>query len=82
MTAVVTPVFKMLVDYLAELAGPEEILAFQFPKDQDERLQDLLEANAIGELTDEERAELDQMIYFNEVLTLMKARAQASLNNP
>ena len=79
MNAVMTPVFKVFLDYLAEFATPEEILAFEFPSDQDRRLQSLLEANGESELSDEEKLELDQMIYFNDVLTLMKVRAQATL---
>lgn len=79
MDAVMTPVFKVFLDYLADFATPDKILAFEFPVDQDNRLQELLEANSERELSSQEKLELDQMIYFNDVLTLMKARAIVTL---
>lgn len=74
------PIYNDLLDYLIEKATPAEILAFQ-PSDQAQaRAELLLERSSEGTLTPEERAELDQMLQVDRLVSVLKARALAALN--
>ncbi len=74
------PIYNDLLDYLIEKATPTEILAFQ-PSDQAQaRAELLLERSSEGTLTPEERAELDQMLQVDRLVSVLKARALAALN--
>ena len=72
---VITPLFDTLIEYLAERASPDEILAFKLPEEQEARAKTLLERDAAGELSDEEQIELEQMMHFDHLVTPLKARA-------
>jgi hypothetical protein len=63
-----TPVYDDFLDYLVEKATPTEILAFQPSPQALERAEILLDRNNDGELTAEERAELDQMLQMDRLV--------------
>ena len=73
--AVITPLFDTLIEYLAERASPEEILAFALPEEQEARARALLQHEAEGILSEAERVELEQMMHFDHLVTHLKARA-------
>lgn len=72
---VVSPVYTELLEYLAQKATPEEILAFQVSNSAQERAEALTERNKEGLLTSEEAIELEQMLEFDEWVSLLKSRA-------
>jgi hypothetical protein len=72
---VTTSPFEMLIEYLAEKAPPEEILAFKLPEHIQERARQLLDANSAGTLSAEEQAELDELVQFDRFMLRLKARA-------
>lgn len=74
------PIYNDLLDYLIEKATPAEILAFQPSADAQARAELLLEHSSEGTLTPDERAELDQMLQVDRLVSVLKARAQAALN--
>lgn len=76
---IISPVYDELVEYLAQIATPEQILAFKVSTTMQQRADDLLERNNENELTPEEQAELQQMLHFDRMVSLLKARA-ARLN--
>jgi hypothetical protein len=77
-SGVITSVYDELIEYLAQTATPEQILAFKVSEAAQERVDDLLERNNEGELTLEEQAELQQILHFDRIVSLMKARAARS----
>lgn len=79
MSANVLPVFDAFLDYLVEKATPQEILAFSVPEEEQERATELLERQNAGKLTPDERIELDRMLEFDRWVSLLKAKALASL---
>lgn len=82
MVAVHVPTaYEELVNYLAERATPEEILAFQISEEAQARAEVLLENNSAGSLTLEERVELEQMVYFDGLVSVLKAAALERLND-
>lgn len=67
-------VYDDLVDLLAESADAPRLLAFRLSDKKQARLDELLEKNREGALTDEESAELDAYERFEHVVRLLKAR--------
>ena len=67
-------VYDDLLDLLAESADAQRVLAFRLSDEKQARLDELLEKNREGTLTDEESAELDAYERFEHVVRLLKAR--------
>ncbi len=78
---IVSPVYQELVDYLAQNATPEQILAFKVSVAMQKRADELIERNSEGELTSEEANELQQMLQFDRMVSLLKARAARTLQS-
>lgn len=73
-------VYDDFLDFIFEKATPEEILAYEASPKAQERAIELLERGSAGELTPEEVEELNQMLYIDRIVSVMKARALAALN--
>jgi len=67
-------VYDDLLDLLAESADAQRVLAFRLSEEKQARLDELLQKNREGTLTDEESAELDAYERFEHVVRLLKAR--------
>jgi len=67
-------VYDDLLDLLAESADAQRVLAFRLSDVKQARLDELLERNREGTLTDDEGAELDAYERFEHVVRLLKAR--------
>jgi hypothetical protein len=75
----VLPAFDTFLDYLVEKATPQEILAFSVPLDEQEHAGELLERQNAGTLTPVEALELDRMREFDRLVSLLKAKALARM---
>ena len=75
-TAKLVPSYERFLDRVVESMTPEEILAFRVSAEEQERADELLDKNNSGTLTWEERVELEQMLEFDEFVTLLKLRAR------
>lgn len=75
MAAIIPTAYDELVEYLAERANPQEIIDFKVSDAAQARADELLERNSEGLLTAEERLELEQMRYFDRIVSLLKAKA-------
>ncbi len=67
-------VYDDLLDLLAESADVDRVLAFRLSGEKQTRLDDLLEKNREGTLTDEESSEWDTYKQFEHLVRLLKAR--------
>ena len=74
-------VYDDLLDVLAESADPNRLLAFRLSGEQQARLDELLEKNREGTLTDEESSELDAYERFEHLVRLLKARLLQKQNS-
>ena len=61
--------------------GPSraEIANFRLSEATRERLRDLRDRNAVGALTAEESDELDWMVFLDDIVSLIRVRAQGEL---
>jgi hypothetical protein len=71
-----------VVDFFAHAPSHEDIVAFRLSSTTYERLRSLLTRNAAGTLTADELRELDQMVLLDDILSLIRARAQGSIAAP
>jgi hypothetical protein len=62
------------LDVVAESADAQRVLAFRLSDEKQARLDELLEKNRQGTLTDEESSELDAYERFEHLVRLLKAR--------
>jgi hypothetical protein len=77
--------FSGLADVLEKLASlptPEEVLALRPSAALKERIEELLEKNRSGRLAPEEQREWQQYQYVEHLVRLAKARAALKLKNP
>ena len=75
MSAIEHPaIYDDLLDLLAESADVNRVLAFRLSGEKQARLDDLLEKNREGTLTNAESSELDAYEQFEHLVRLLKAR--------
>lgn len=68
-----------VVEFLASSSKPKDILAYKLPADLQDRASYLLERNREGEITPEEKEELDQFVFLEHIFRMAKARARIQL---
>ena len=68
------PVYDELLDLLAGSADPEQLLGFRLSDEKQARLDDLLERNRQGALSENDSAELDGYEHIEHVVRLLTAR--------
>lgn len=68
-----------VMEFLATLPTPEQVLALRATPEQSKRVRALLAKNQDGDLTPSEEAEMDAMIELNHVVSLAKGRALVKL---
>ena len=73
-------IYDDLLDLLAECADAQRVLAFRLSDEKQAQLDQLLEKNREGILTDEESAELDAYEQFEHLVRLLKARVLQKQN--
>ena len=80
MAVAMTPMMHRLLDYFAEHASPEEILALSPSQEELERAEELLERATLDSLLPEEKVELEQMRYLDRQIMLLKAQTSGKGN--
>ena len=65
--------------FIASSPTPEQIVAFHPSSEANARAYALVAAERAGTITDDERAELDQSIYLEHMMRLIKAEAHLML---
>lgn len=70
-----TKVYDEIIDFIAAGTTPQSVIDFKLSNAAQERLEDLVYAHQTGELTPEEKKELDRFLTLEHIMTLAKARA-------
>ena len=73
------PTYEEFIDHLIEKATPQAILDFEPSEEAQEYVQDLIDRHHEGKLTAEEMAMIEQALQFERLMTILKAKAYASL---
>jgi len=78
-TAKLSSPMERLLNRVVEKMTPEEIMAFAPTQEEQHRADELTARNKEGKLTTEEADELEEMIAFNRLVTLLKVKAYKAL---
>ncbi|MCP6760034.1 MAG: hypothetical protein NHB32_15070 [Fischerella sp. CENA71] len=70
-----TKVYDEIIDFIAAGTTPQSVIDFKLSNAAQERLEDLVYKHKMGELTPQERKELDHFLTLEHIMTLAKARA-------
>jgi hypothetical protein len=70
-----TKVYDEIIEFIAGGTTPQSVIDFKLSNAAQERLEDLVYAHQTGELTPEEKKELDQFLTLEHIMRLAKARA-------
>lgn len=76
----VTPAYMEIVDFIAG-NNPQAVLQFRPSAAAEGRLKDLLERQDSGELSVDDKAELDHFMELEHILRMAKARARQILSS-
>jgi hypothetical protein len=79
MSFVTVPIYEEIYQFLVSAPTPQTILDFHASEHVQLRVRDLLDKNRDGQLTPDERAELDQFEQVNHLISMMKIYARKSL---
>jgi len=74
--APVSTIMEEVANFLASSPTAEQIIAYKVPEHFDERLHYLLDQNSSGEITRDERSELDDFMQMNRFLKLLKIKTR------
>ena len=74
-TTLVPMIYNELLEYLVRKATADEIMAFKASPEAEERAAYLIDRNNAGTLTLDERLELEQILYFDSKISVLKAKA-------
>ena len=72
--------YEKLIYQLAAFASPEQILSLEASDEDEERAEYLLEKNRNGILLPDEKLELAQMQYLDQIVGVLKAKALEQLS--
>lgn len=75
------PAYDEFLDYLVTKASPRDILDFRPSESAQERANYLTEKNKANTLTPDEKAELEQLMEYDSLVSVLKAKALASLKS-
>lgn len=73
--------YQEVVDFIAAGTTPQNVIAFRPSDAAEERVADLLAREKDGELSAEEKSELEHYLQLEHLMRLAKARARAFLPN-
>ena len=73
--------YNEVLDFLIKQPTPEQIAKFKVSTQAQKRLEDLLEKNRLGTISEAENSELDIYEQLDQLMILLKARAYSVINN-
>lgn len=75
-----TKVYDEIIDFIASGTTPQTVVNFQLSDSAKERLEYLVYQHKMGQLTPEEKKELDHFLTLEHIMTLAKAKAHQYLS--
>ena len=75
-----TKVYDEIIDFIAAGTTPQSVIDFKLSSTAQDRLEDLVYRHQTGELTPEEKRELDHFLTLEHIMRLAKARAYKYIN--
>ena len=76
-----TPAYAEFLEYLLTKMAPEDVLTFKVSEGAQARADELTGKNKAGTLSENEEAELQQLLEFEMMFSVLKAKAVVALKN-
>lgn len=70
-----------IIEFFSRAPSRDEIAVFHLSSTAQDYVRELLRKNSTGALTREESRELDKLVVLNDVVSLIRVRAQRTKNN-
>jgi hypothetical protein len=74
-------IYEEFLDFIAQGTTPEKLTQFQFSPRTKEQIEDLVYRAKNGEITKEDKQELDELLLIEHLIMLTKAKAYQYLNS-
>lgn len=68
-------VYQETVEFMATGPKPEQIVSFKPSEKMEERVRELIFREKEGLITEDEKKELDEILFFDHIMRLIKSRA-------
>lgn len=68
-----------ITDFLNSDPSPQQVIDYRLPERLEQRALELLELNREDRLTTEDRAEMDEFMHVDHLMTMLKAKARLKL---
>lgn len=68
-------IYDEFIDFIAQGTTPETVTKFQFSETTKERIENLVYLAKSGELSLEDKRELDELLFVDHLITMIKAKA-------
>ncbi len=78
--SIASPDYFEIIDFIAAGTTPEAVARFRPSLEAQQRVTDLIEREKDGQLTPDEKAELDHFMELEHILRMAKARARQILS--
>lgn len=75
-----SPIYMEVLDFLASMPCREQIIKFTVSEQLQDRIEDLLEKNRNGGLTEAEESEMNTFLRVNYLMGMLKARVRGGKN--
>ncbi|AFZ15437.1 hypothetical protein Cri9333_4658 [Crinalium epipsammum PCC 9333] len=74
-------IYDEFIDFIAQGTTPEDVTKFQFSEATKEQIEDLVERAKTGELSTDDKSELEQLLVIEHIIRLAKAKAHKYLQS-
>jgi len=75
-----SPAYLEIIEFIASGSTPEDVIEFHPSQESQARVSELIEREHSGQLTPDEKAELDHFLELEHILRMAKARARQILS--
>jgi hypothetical protein len=76
-----TKAYDEIIDFIASGTTPQSVIDFKISEEAQEHLEDIVYKHKAGELTPEEKKQLDDFLAIEHIMILAKARAYKHISN-
>ena len=81
MTNAVVPSYIEIIDFIAAGTTPQSVIDYQPSQEAQRRVEDLIAREKEGQLSPEEKSELDHFMDLEHIIRMAKARARKILHS-
>lgn len=74
-------IYNEMVDFITSEISPQKIIAFKASNQLQKRVEELIDKEKIGQISEDEKSELDHYMFLEHIMILAKANAHKKLRS-